>query len=514
MNHSNRKTRCERRVYHFCCCAVLLLLMSVPSTSQANKRVTDLTLEGLNLAYNFELDKAESKFNEAIQVEPSHPRPFVGKATVLFWRFALGNDDKLYEELLSHADRAIEVAEEYIDNNEKDSDALTCLGSLYGYKAFAHARQRSYFKAAWDGKKSLDYFSDAVEANPKAYDAYLGLGCYHYFASFAPKSLQWVISILGADGNPDLGVRELKLAVQKGTYTSIEAQYYLAQFLPWQSGNFNVSESLLVDLNKRFPKNALVAFTLAVWEMRRNAVGSAQPRLQEIVQADRGFVPGLKAISLYKLAECNFRKHKFQDAIKEYDAFLSVFDDEHYRATAHFRIGISYEMLGQRAQAVKHYQAARAEERRHGDDRYSARKAEILIKAPMSGVDSLLMCAKNAFKTGAYNTAKELYKKLDSLQSISPSLRAEARFGIGEILIEQEAFAEALPYFNSVLTINVGEEFWLIPWSHYQLGFCHSKLGNSTVARHEFEAVQDYDENYDFKNWLGFRTERELERLK
>jgi len=493
----------------------LLFVQSILSTEKTTlDRINSLTLEGLNFAYNFDLEQANAKFEEASRLEPNHPRPHVSKATILFWRFSLANDDQLYDELIPMLENSIEAAEEYHDDNESDADALTCLGTLYGYKAFAHARHKSYLKAAWDGKKSLDYFTDAVQQNPKAYDAYLGLGTFHYFAAFAPKALQWVISILGVDGDANLGVREIRLALERGTFTNVEAQYYLAQFLPWQSGNFVASESLLVDLNKRFPNNSIISFTLAIWEMRRNDVTAARTHLHNIVESDKGAVPGLKSLSLYKLAECNYRLNNFQNAIDGYKAFLAVYRDENYQATAHHRIGVSYELTGRREQAIKHYRASIAAEHKHGDDKYSSRKSEVFLKTPIALPDSILLTAKNLYKAGNYAKAKELYTSLDELPDASSSYRAEAQLGIGELLTEQQLYAEALPYYTKVLMMNVGNEQWLLPWSHYQLGICHSKLGNTVVAKKEFERVLEFEEEYDFKNWLTFRTERELEKLK
>ncbi|MBI5215442.1 MAG: DUF3808 domain-containing protein [Ignavibacteriae bacterium] len=504
------------RLFFFLSFALSLLFpqLSVATEKTILERIHTLTLEGLNLAYNFELEQANAKFEEALRLEPNHPRPHVSKATILFWRFSLANDDQLYDELIPMLENSIEAAEEYQDDNETDADALTCLGTLYGYKAFAHARHKSYLKAAWDGKKSLDYFTDAVQQNPKAYDAYLGLGTFHYFAAFAPKALQWVISILGVDGDANLGVKEIRIALEKGMFTNVEAQYYLAQFLPWQSGNFVASESLLVNLNKRFPNNSIISFTLAIWEMRRNDVTSAREHLQNIVESDKGTVPGLKPLSLYKLAECNYRLNNFQNAIDGYKAFLAIYHDENYQATAHHRIGVSYELSGRREQALKHYRASIAAEHRHGDDKYSSRKSEAFLKSPITVADSILLTAKNIYKAGNYGKAKELYNTLETLAGVSLIHRAEAHIGIGELLMEQELYAEALSHFNNVLAMNVGSELWLLPWSHYQLGVCHSKLGNTVVAKKEFERVLEFEEEYDFKNWLTFRTERELEKLK
>jgi len=507
------RTRKAHRAFITVVCLFILTSASLASEIETIKRVTALTLEGMKYAYNFQLDSADSKFNQASTLEPTHPRPYVARTTILFWRFALGNDDKLYDQLIVQVEQATDLAEKYQDTHENDADILTCLGSLYGYKAFAEARQKSYLKAAWDGKKSLDFFYDAIQLDPKNYDAYLGIGCYHYFGAFAPKSLQWVISMLGIEGNATLGVKELKLAREKGTFSPVEAQYYLAQFLPWQTGSFEYSDSLLVDLNKRFPENPLIAFTLAIWKMRSNNVTLAKDLLHEITQYDRGSVPGLKAIALYKLAECNFRLNKYEKYIEEYKLFLSMFNDDHYRATAQFRIGVGYEMTGQREQALKHYQASRNAEHKHGDDAYASRKAELFIKAPISSADSALLCAKNAFKSGNYNNAIQLYMMLDTLRGVSATLRTEAIYSLGEVYVDQKKYAEALPYLQKTLSSNVGEETWLTPWAHYQLGMCHTNIGNKTVAKHEFEQVLKIDDDYDFKNWLTFRTERELERL-
>ncbi|GEM_PF-5351200 len=247
--------------------------------------------------------------------------------------------------------------------------------------------------------------------------------------------------------------------------------------------------------------------------MRRNDVRSARTHLETILQSDCSPVPGLRVYSLYKLAECNFRLANYEQAGNDYTTFLSLMKDDTYHATANFRIGICYEMKGLREQALPFYREAISSEHNHGDDRYSSRKARTFLNKPITTADSLLLSAKNAFKSGKYEAAIALYKRLDTTWGISPTLKAEVQFGIGEVLTEQEHYAEALPYLKSPTPATAGSELWLIPWSHYQLGICHANLGNTSVARREFEQALATEEEYDFRNWLVFRTERELERL-
>src|ERR1041385_7899016 len=327
-------------------------------------RVRNLTLEGLESAYNFDLKAANELFDEAIATAPLHPRPYISKSTLVLWRYLIGQKEADYEAFLSSAEKSIDICEQYIDRYGEDADALVCLGTVYGYRAFVYGRAKNYLKSAWDSKKSFDYFSDALKLDPHAYDAYLGLGVYHYFSAFLPKTLQWIVSILGVSGNSELALKELRIAAEKGTYSKTEAKYYLAQFLPWQEGDFESSEKIITDLTKLYPSNSLLTFTLAVWEMRRNDVQSAKERLVSITENNNNAIEGVKEFAEYKLAECYFRLNDFEHARGHYQSFLSEHHDETYIATSYYRIGISYELAGQYEQALPYYRKAAETDRK------------------------------------------------------------------------------------------------------------------------------------------------------
>src|SRR5512143_89877 len=161
-------------------------------SSESLERVRTLSLRGFALAYNYDFGEANRRFDEAMAVEPRHPRPYVGKSMILFWRYLLSRNEALKDSFLTLADRGIGAAEAFEDAVGDDAEAEVCLGTLYGYRAFVKGRSRSYLGSAWDGKKSYDHFVHALEINPRAYDAYLGLGLYHVFLTFIPKPLRWI----------------------------------------------------------------------------------------------------------------------------------------------------------------------------------------------------------------------------------------------------------------------------------------------------------------------------------
>lgn len=475
-------------------------------------RVQALTLRGLEDAYNFDFDNAAGRFDEAISLDPSFPRPHVVKAAIRFWRYLLSRNDSDYQPFLSLADEAIQVSEKYLDEHGNNAEALGCLGTVYGYRAFAEVRAKSWLKAAWDGKRSYDCLYDAIKLDPHLYDAYLGLGLYHYYVTVLPKPLQWIISILGVSGDSELGFKEIRTTAEKGTYARTEAKYYLAVLLPWHSGDFDGSEKIFADLSLHYPNNSLFIFSRAVWEIRRNDVHTAKDRLLAILAMPNSALPGVDTYVHYKLAECYFRLEDWPAALTEYQASLNRNRDETYSTTSSYRIGLCYEMSGQRNVALPYYQRAATGNLTFGDDAYSLRRAQERLKSPLALPDTLLIRAQNALRTGNDEKAITLFTSLKNIPLISPDCVGEAEYGIGEALFDRGAYGDALRRFQSVLGLTLTQEGWLLPWSHYQSALCHLKLNNTQSAKNELERALEYD-NYDFKNWIEFRAKRELEEL-
>ncbi len=478
----------------------------------ALERVRNLTLEGLHSAYNFDFDAANKSFAMASEVEPLHPRPYVGKAMILLWRCLLNKNEADQQAFFFLADRAIDAAEKYQDQFGEDAESKLCLGTIYGYRAFVQGRAKSYIKAAWDGKKSHDYFNDALQLDPQTYDAYLGLGVFHYFLDFMPKPMRWVASLMGVSGDAVTGIKEIRIAAQKGIYCKIEAQYYLAQFMPWMDGDFDSGEKILTELSNQYPANTLIEFTRAVWEIRRHDVLTAQRRLTSIVENNNSPLGDLKQYAQYKLAECYFRLGDYNNAKAMYQSFLRNYSDETYRATSNYRIGICYEIENNRDSALVYYRNAVRADRKFGDDAYSARKAQQMLRSPLESADTLLLTMQNAIRSGDYEKARAASSQLSSTTGIFSDMESEAEYLRGESHIEQQTYTLALPFFQSIASKKIEGELWLLPWAHYQSGLCFKKLHDNKSAKREFEQALDYDD-YDFQNWLEFRSKRELMKI-
>jgi tetratricopeptide (TPR) repeat protein len=496
---------------------LFVLLLSVAHGGAPGKETLDrsrtVTLEGMRFLYNFNVARAHERFAEAIELAPNYPRPYLALALAPLWKSFVTRSDSDHATAVRMLTETIAIAHRYLDEvDARDADVLTCLGTAYGYRTYISFVQKSYVRAAWDAKRCYDYLVEATRANPQFADPYLGLGLYHFSVASIPKPLQWLMSILGVDGDRDLGLREVERAAQKGTYNSVEAKFFLIQFLPWYKGDFETSEAMADELIRTYPSNTVFLYVKGFMKQRRGNLEEAMRYFLRMKSVANPYFAVINKFAELRLGECYFRLGEYAKARDAYLAFLSMNNRGQFEAVAAYHAGLCVELLGDREGALPHYSRAKGFESAHGDDIYSARHAGLRLVSPMTLVDSLMVVARNFHRRNMIPTALETYTDLLARYTLTNDQRAEIVFRMGDCYYDADRYDEAAEQFRSALELKVLNERWVIPWSHFMLGQIALKKGDLVAARREFERVNDFD-NYDHKNWLTFRAEREIEKM-
>ena len=123
----------------------------------------------------------------------------------------------------AHIDTSINLLEKWVDGNPDDPWGLFFLGTSYGYKSMLYAQQRRWLKSMIDGLKARGKFSKAIELDSTLYDAYTGIGNYHYWSTV---KLGKYVPFL--PDNRDRGISELQLAKDSSLFSRLPAQAGLA----------------------------------------------------------------------------------------------------------------------------------------------------------------------------------------------------------------------------------------------------------------------------------------------
>jgi predicted Zn-dependent protease len=94
-------------------------------------------------------------------------------------------------------------------------------------------------------------------------DAYTGLGLYNYYVdtlSSIARILRFFMGIPGGDKRE--GIRQLKIAMNDGPLTAVEARFYLAKNLRTYDLNYAQALDILAPLVKQYPTNPTFALLM------------------------------------------------------------------------------------------------------------------------------------------------------------------------------------------------------------------------------------------------------------
>ncbi|MEK7250196.1 MAG: tetratricopeptide repeat protein [Bacteroidota bacterium] len=484
-------------------------------------RVHDLTMHGINHLYSLEVDDAMRAFDSVSRMAPGDPRGPFFQSMVHFYLYGLNRDEKELTTFLEESERVIEICERLLDQNEQDATTKFYLGGIYGYRGLAYHGSGSYLKAARDGRKGYLLLEEAVKGNPELYDAHMGFGLFRYLLAKLPKSMRWILSMLGFSGDLEGGLNSLRLAAEKGLYTRTEAKLSLAQFL-FSEGRQDTALRYLNKLRKEYPENTLFVVLYAFWQHRLHNLEEAMAAARAAIELNsRKKIRHGEELAYSTLGSIYFTLNDFSNASTYYRLYMKL-THTHERTPnlTYLRAGVACEIAGDRATALDFYRRMKeVNDRDRAWETYNYRRAQERIRHPLTEADILIVKAENEFTQKRYVRAIELYSEGFQKTNSDVDLQARTLYGIQQAQFEAEMFADAVETANRLLApISSGlalkpvDETWIIPHAWFKLGQTYAKLGKAADARHAFDRMGEYDD-YDFQERLEERVKEEMKKL-
>ncbi|MFQ5906972.1 MAG: tetratricopeptide repeat protein, partial [bacterium] len=122
--------------------------------------------------------------------------------------------------------------------------------------AFREQQKGNLWTALRHALTAVNELKMSVLCDSTLYDAYMGIGSYHYFINH----LWSYIPLLGRD--PGKGIEEIRLAVERATFVKVPAQNGLIHIL-LREERFDEALRLAEDLVLRYPRSRTFHWTLA-----------------------------------------------------------------------------------------------------------------------------------------------------------------------------------------------------------------------------------------------------------
>jgi len=223
---------------------------------EAPTRELEVTWQGSRYILVREYDRALEILEKLKDENPESAIPSLGKMFLYHIRMLENFDFRFEKEFYEAQQENIRVIKEFYHDRSSNRWHNLVVGGSFGLRGMMFARHQRWLKAAslgWDGMKYIKKAAEQRPGFPPVYDAYYGLGMFHYWISWAQqKSL--ILSFF--PDRRDQGLRELEICAQKAPISGPMAVFALAYFHGVQGRLFDAFR-YLHPLYRKYPQSIL-----------------------------------------------------------------------------------------------------------------------------------------------------------------------------------------------------------------------------------------------------------------
>lgn len=184
----------------------------------------DVILRGIEFLNHDNYESALETFENLKERHPRHPAPHFFKAVAYQQWMTTFRLKRYQKEMEENVQLAIQKGKELLQKNDGPWIHFY-MGGAYGYRAYYRFLKYEWIGAYIDAQRGMANLRKALKREPALYDAYLGLGSYHYWRTAKSKFIR-IIAFWVPDQR-ELGLRQLEFCAAYGLYARYEASYNL-----------------------------------------------------------------------------------------------------------------------------------------------------------------------------------------------------------------------------------------------------------------------------------------------
>ena len=204
----------------FCLIFFFLLYSGFAFSEESKPDLDSIISLGVDFIRLDKFDQGIAEFKKVIELYPDEPTGYFFVGASLHGLIDDYRNEKYNDEFEKYIDLAIKKGNSKVDENPNSAMEHFYLGGALGYRGIYRSFRGNWWGAFVDGGKAYSHLKEALELDPQLYDAYYGVGAYHYWKSVKSK-LFWWLPFFGDQRKK--GIQETMIAIQKGKYANTEA---------------------------------------------------------------------------------------------------------------------------------------------------------------------------------------------------------------------------------------------------------------------------------------------------
>ncbi len=391
---------------------LLLLSSNLLGSVPANPLLDQLIQQGKEQLYRFNLDSSLATFKQVQKTFPAYPHGYFYEAYLLLIYYSQDEANLALEgRFKAAAQKAAEVGEQFRKRDPANPEGWYYEGITQGVWGIYHVLNHSYIKAYFAGRKAKGYLEKTVELDSTYYDAYLGLGIFHYYVDLLPGLLKFIVKILGFEGNRELGRQEIWWTASKGQFFRKEAQfgYYVMEY--FLEGKYAEGIRGVMELYREYPHNPALSLLLGYHYRRTRQLAQAISMFESVSDRYKENLPSISIMKYYNLMVCYFTLNRFDRA----EAYLNRLLNGSLRISPYYTAAISYyqgllaDLKFQREKALQAYRKIKLTKK----TKYWYYNSRMLVKYPMDSLMYRYIRAMNMVGSQEYASARKIVRELD-----------------------------------------------------------------------------------------------------
>ena len=389
-----------------------LLSLCLPASAQLNNTHTDplnldpLVRQGYDRFYNLDFDGALKDFNKIAEQHPQDPMAWNYILVVTVFRELYQQDllDTTYyahdsflfskrqitiskqarDQINSLTDKVINMCDQRLNQNPNDKNALFARGYARGmHGAFITLADHSFSAAAHQGLQARNDSEAVLKIDPQYADAKMAIGIQQFAVASLPRFLRIMVGMFGVGGSKQRGLALLRDAGEHGVVTSVESRTALSLFLR-HDGRYPEALQVERSLTVQYPHDYLFALEVAnLLKDEGHGYEAIAAYKQVLTDAQKPgyFIDPRLQLAWFGLDETQRGYNQLQDAVNSYIRAAEQPNCSPWmRSRAQVNAGEVYDILHQRANAVKMYKLAAS-----AADSSQADLAHRYLKTPYAG---------------------------------------------------------------------------------------------------------------------------------
>lgn len=434
-------------------------------------------------------------------------------SNIAIYRYAATQDEADMNAFLKRWDKTIAAIQKMPENQ---SHKKVLLAEMYGKRAIFEFIKQDYVSAAWHLKDAYAYIQSNLKQFPDEPSNQKIAGVFNVLLAHVPKDYQWFMNMLGIKGYFNTGYAQLqKAAANDESLLRSEANFVLYFTDRNLLGKNESGLKRLLNEQQKSGKGIVTDLFIATahFSLFQNEKAYAillQGKKYE-QDANVQYVPFWN----YLLGKSYYFKEDYVNARVAFRQFITKTKGDLFLTDANYRIGVSYLLSGDDANARTNFSVvSRCKPSNFDEDKYAMQMSKKYLQAFPSATEKQLYRARNLYDGGYFTQSLNLLNGLkQKISSLNLENRVELHYRIARVYHTSKAVADAkTAYAACTSEPNASQCLYMQAYSNYYLGEIYRAEGNKEAAKKHYQKALSYDK-YNYQNGLEAKAKAALGRL-